>query len=288
MKDSNTTWRKLGAVPPADLVEARMQLHYASQLSSAIGACYSEPQDDYGHVSMKWVDGVLMSGVAEGSVRLRGVLDISELKLALVEDGDERGGGRSAPLASIALGGKTVDEAFDWLRANVSGLGMDPSKLAINTERLPDHGLRSGDRFSIHGIERHIEELGKYMANADLLLHEVADMREGSSEVRVWSHHFDMATVFSFEGGHGIDSMIGAGLSPGDENFAEPYFYVYVWPAPETPSFPDFEGAGGWFTGGWTGAAAPASSIIIHTRADEQRSVSARFLKFAIDTLLRF
>ncbi len=284
MKNSNRTWRKLGAVPPTDLVEARMRLHYASQLSSAIGACYMEPQEDYGHVSMKWADGVLMSGVADGSVRLRGVLDISALKLALVEDG----GDHSNPLASLALDGKTVDEAFDWLKGAVSGFGLDPSKLAINTERLPDHGLRSGDPFSIHGVERSLEEFDRYMANADLALHEVADTREGSSEVRVWPHHFDMATVFSFTGRHGGDSMIGAGLSCGDENFAEPYFYVYVWPAPEAPSFPDFRGSGHWYTGEWTGAAAPASSIITKTQASGQRAVSAGFFEFAIDTLLRF
>ena len=40
---------------------------------------------------------------------------------------------------------------------------------------------------------------------------------------------------------------IGVGLSPGDENISEPYFYVTPWPYPPPAKLPKLPEIGAWY-----------------------------------------
>ena len=73
-----------------------------------------------------------------------------------------------------------------------------------------------------------------------------------SSPVRCWAHHFDIATVISLEGGDAeVARSIGLGLSPGDDSYGEPYFYVAPWPHPEADQLEDVAAIGHWHMAGF-------------------------------------
>ena len=108
------------------------------------------------------------------------------------------------------------------------------------------------------------------------MLGEIAAREAGASPVRCWPHHFDIATLISLEGGDPEHARsIGVGLSPGDESYAEPYFYVSPWPYPESDRLDDIAPIGRWhtagfvayvvigseFAGGFDGGAAVASAV---------------------------
>ena len=65
-------------------------------------------------------------------------------------------------------------------------------------------------------------------------------------------------------------------MSPGDESYDEPYFYVNPWPRPEMVQPPALDGNGIWHTEGWFGAVLPASRLETggdaRTQAEQVRS----------------
>jgi hypothetical protein len=82
------------------------------------------------------------------------------------------------------------------------------------------------------------------------------------SPVRCWPHHFDIATLVSIPGGApGEVRTIGVGLSPGDGSYAEPYFYVTPWPAPDGPTLPELPAGAAWHRAGWFGAVLTGTAI---------------------------
>ena len=55
---------------------------------------------------------------------------------------------------------------------------------------------------------------------------------------------------------------IGVGLSPGDETYAQPYFYVSPWPAPKNPKLPALPPGGHWHTKDFFAAVATADELL--------------------------
>ena len=49
-------WQTLGTVPIADLVEGKVQLHWAAQIVSAFGNALLDPQPDDSQSNLGWVD----------------------------------------------------------------------------------------------------------------------------------------------------------------------------------------------------------------------------------------
>ena len=56
-------------------------------------------------------------------------------------------------------------------------------------------------------------------------------------------------------------AYIGAGLSPGDGHYDEPYFYLSLYPAPEPSTLPPLPPLGHWRVEDFTGAVATATAI---------------------------
>ena len=76
---------------------------------------------------------------------------------------------------------------------------------------------------------------------------------------------------------------VGAGLSPGDGSYAEPYYYVTPYPYPQGPFFTTKK-VGAWHTDGWVGAVLTASELIREKSAAQQGELLQRFLTEWIDT----
>ena len=90
--------------------------------------------------------------------------------------------------------------------------------------------------------------------------------------MRLWPHHFDIATLWTLDAGVDAEEArsVGMGLSPGDGTYAQPYWYVTPWPYPqataeELPPLP----AGRWHAearnGGWTGAVLLGEELVVQT-----------------------
>jgi Family of unknown function (DUF5996) len=77
---------------------------------------------------------------------------------------------------------------------------------------------------------------------------------------------------------------VGAGLSPGDAYYDEPYFYVSVYPQPDSAALPRLPTLGHWHTHEFTAAVVPAHQIVA---ANNQKAAANAFLVGAIDIAIK-
>jgi hypothetical protein len=269
-------WEPVGSVPPVRLAEGRLVLHHAAQLVAAVGRSLVPPRPDDGHTSLEWhrLSRSFVGREVPGPRPWRAALRAEDLSLTVLADGFAFG--------RLALPGRTLGEALGWLLAQAEALGAPAGGLSLETPyALPPHAVANGAPFAVPG-DGSLSELGRWFADADGLLREVAAGWPGSAAVRVWPHHFDVGSVLPLGqgGGEGAPS-IGIGLSPGDEAIAEPYLYVTPWPVPEP--LPDLPAGGRWHREGWTGAVLTGSEIA--ALGSDQAAAAGSFLAGTVEVL---
>lgn len=273
-------WQTLGGVSPDALVEARLQLHYAAQLVSSLGTSFLEPRDDDSHPNLGWLASQrALAGRAVGGVKpFRGALDLADLRLVLLD-------GTDTAVEGLTLGATTLDEAYRWLDDAVARFtgAHRAGGLVRPPYELPDDGLARGASFSFESAS-HFEELARAYGNSHGVLQGLVDTLPGASEVRCWPHHFDLATLVTVESdaSEAATQTIGIGFSPGDGDYAEPYWYVSPWPYPESESALPRLPVGHWHTRGYTAAVLTATALLGSTSADEQPATLSAFLDGAI------
>jgi hypothetical protein len=264
---SSVAWKTVDIHRSAKLSDARRQLHHAAQLATAFGISYLTKKPDDSHTNLEWIEssGGLASNQCRGSRVMLRVTD-----LCLLIDG-----------ASMSLIGHTVDDARNWMKGELGSRGFEPSAFTLDRHyEIPSHPVGSGARFDANGDD--LDQLSRWFSNAAALFANVRRQHGNASEVRCWPHHFDIATLLSFDGGRSV----GAGLEPGDAHYDEPYFYVNMYPSPQQRALPgSLRGGGQWHTREWVGAVLPASSISTD-KAAQSGQVRA-FLDSAIETNTR-
>ncbi len=262
------TWEPLGAVPPRDLGDARLQLHWAVQLVSALGHSVLEADDDDGHASMIW-NVALDAMVGRPLGALSAALRLRDLTLLLVE-GDRA-------VAAHGLQGDSLMGGRSWLEAELSQRGVDTA-LSLPRHNMPMHGVGSGQPFGVDAAA--LVELSRWYANAHGVLTALASLCAAPAPVLCWPHHFDIAVVLTLDDDLDRDRSINAGMSPGDEYYDEPYFYVTPWPPPRADmTFPALS-VGSWHHLGWCGAVATGSEIL--GKGGDQDAVAQRFLRGSV------
>jgi hypothetical protein len=120
----------------------------------------------------------------------------------------ERGKERRAPIESLAVAAALIGPGLlpDGLAGlSDAPLAVDPAACAI---------LAASYSRAAEGLDR---------------LRESAGPADAPSEPILWPEHFDLAIEL---GDDAAGKRANYGLSPGDENHAEPYFYVGPWSAP--------------------------------------------------------
>ena len=276
-------WRPLEGVTLRQLVGARVQAHYALQWLARIARAYIPPQPDDRHTSLLW-DRKLDAFVTQSlKTRIYFSVRIPDLVLSLHDV--------SSSLEIIRLAGHSDLEIREWLGKELSARGFDAEALdAPSPYELPAHPIAEGAKYEMAPPQKDaLAQLAAWFANAELLLSELRRrMRErglATSPVRCWPHHFDIAALTTLPAGDtDVISSIGSGLSPGDEYYEGPYFYVSVSPDPNPILLPKLTRVGHWHTHEFTAAVLTWDNVL---SSNEQKAVARDFLHGAVVAALK-
>ncbi len=230
-----------------DLAETRLTLHYALQPVAAVGQTLAArvPDDSQQSLTVRTLRSWTGALVAGGA--LRAGLDPVALEVRLCD-------GSGAPLASLALPGRTLGEAVAFLRDELERRGQPAGALALPTHPsdFPHHAIADGARFQ-GGGQGARQQLARLFAGTSALLEEIF---EGKTPLLLWPHHFDLAGTAQ------VGSVsVGLGVSPGDGASGLPYWYATLSPFPPANRLPALAGGGSWHLEGWKGAELPLTRL---------------------------
>jgi len=276
-------WRPLHSVDRDRLSEGRRQTHHAVQWLARAARAYVPPRPDDNHTNLGWDD--KLDGFATHRLKddVRLGLKIADLTLVLHGEGSER-------TRAFPLNGRSDPVARKWLGARLSAIGLDESLLDMPSPyKMPEHTMAGGVVYEAVGRGDVLAELAAWFSNANHALNDIREDMIGrkftASPVRCWPHHFDLATLISLEPGHdGKARSVNAGLSPGDEYYDEPYYYVSPYPYPDAASLPHLPKLGHWHTRDFTAAIASSSQIL---RAKDGMVETEAFLRDAIEGAIK-
>ena len=259
-----------------------MQAYYAAQWLARAARAYIPPRPDDGHTNLGWddgFDGFTTHPLAEDT---RLGLRISDLTLALLQNG------RIA--ASFALNGRSEAEAREWLGKQMQTLNFSPAAVdAPLPYVLPPHRLAQGACYDAAGLAEPLCELAAWYANGFCALGAIMQrlVARGlpAPEVRCWPHHFDLDCLTPVaSGAAGTAPTMGAGFSPGDHYYDEPYFYISVYPRPHASALPALPELGHWHMEDFLAALVPASRIIA---LKNRQAETEAFLRSAVDGMVK-
>lgn len=274
----DSKWQKLTNFNIEELAETRKQIHQAVQLAALTGRAFLPKIDDDHFASLLWLeDKNLLAGQSWGKDKIKTAINFENFTLCFLNTDNNIVG-------SFTLDGKTFSEAFDWLKEQVNLLGEDAEKLSLELPyEIPVYPTAGGSPFQFTN-EKLFNELGKYFASANLVLEYVVKNNKEVSPIACWPHHFDIATLIVLDNSNNNYKSIGVGLSPGDDNYNEPYFYITPWPYPKTyeVTLPVLPSGGFWHTKGWVGAILTASDILKYDSSEDQHSAVQKFINKGI------
>jgi hypothetical protein len=278
---SSSRWRPLGRVDFGRVRQARMQAHYAAQWLARAARAYIPPRPDDSHTNFGWdigFDGFITHPLIR-DIRLG--LRMPDLTLALIEDGQIA--------QSFSLHMRSEAGVHAWLALQMQALHLPPAALDVALPyTLPMHPLAQGARYDAVEHAEPLSELAAWFANASDALDAVRQrlLARGlpAPDVRCWPHHFDLDCLTPIRnGGAGTMPTIGAGFSPGDSYYEEPYFYISLYPRPDVSTLPPLHPLGHWHTQDFLAAVAPASRILA---TQQPQAETEAFLHSATDDIV--
>jgi len=213
----------------------RKALHHLVQVLAACARAYQDPQPDDLHTALDWDPQARAFSVT---------LDANTLSL-IVESAtlEWRRGGR---IETSNPGGRTRAGLEERMRRWLELMGLDHTPFTLNPPYdLPPAVFPNGLFQFDSGT---LEALSDMYAATHRALTDMAWI-PGSSPVRTWPHHFDMAVLVKM----GAGRTIGLGFSPGDDSHPQPYYYATPWPYPDKHSLNPAPAGWEWNTEGWVG-----------------------------------
>ncbi|MEP7324567.1 MAG: hypothetical protein ABI836_01345 [Gemmatimonadota bacterium] len=263
-----------GVVPPGQLADARLQCHHAAQILVSLGISLLPHREDDSHTNLGWDPELraLTTHPVPGTAPFRGGLAIAELELLVAGEGISN---------RIPLAGRTIADAWQWLLAEVKKAGGDVKRMTdARHYTIPSHPVAAGAPFQRQPAAA-FAELAAFYGFADSVLKGLVARNPGAAAVRCWPHHFDIATLITLPPSGPDARTVGAGLSPGDDSYAEPYFYVTPYPYPPVDRLARLP-SGHWHTAGWTGAVLKSTDLL--SRTDDPEQHTALFFDSALES----
>lgn len=264
-----TSYEPLGAVAPKELRDARLEAHWAAQVVGAAADACLERRDDDSQSNLGWDAKRRMLVTHDLGAGLQAALRIESLALEVSSP--------SHGTDAYPLEGRTLDDAMEWMESALSRHTVSSRSLSLRDYDMPSHPVRdSGAAFE--APESALAELARWYANASTAINAIAREDERASNVRCWPHHFDLATLITLDPDRDPEQArsIGVGLSPGDDSYDEPYFYVNPWPRPkddDKDDLPKLEHGFRWHTQGFVGAILRGSDLVDSDPDEQKRRV---------------
>ena len=243
---------------PSNLAEARGSAHAAVQPLTRAARANLEPAPDDGHSNLEWSGekAMFLTHMLGGDIACQVGLKLAPLRLVVLGKGDV--------LDELALASQSIARAQDWVDSRLGEMGLEPG----GPVKLPyDLPARVADIDSFGEDSAAFSALAAWYSLAEKSLTGFAklhgDLDPGPSPVRCWPHHFDIATYVGLEAGDFETAKgVGVGLSPGDDAYDQPYFYVNPWPHLDAAALPDAIPPGHWHTAGFVGSIATGDEIL--------------------------
>jgi len=268
-------WEPLGRISPSALSDARLSLHHAAQIVSAVGITHLPHAADDSHTNLGWADGALAGHPVPGERSFRAAIRPSGLTLLLLDAG-------TRTVARQSLFGRTLDDGYAWMTEAIAQYTGAPARsLSRPPYELPEHPAFGGERFGSDS-EPGLLEMTRWYADAERLLSETMPRFAGASPVRCWPHHFDIAMLLPA----GPDKSVGVGLSPGDGAYPQPYWYVSPYPYPKEPALAPLPSGGKWHRGDFFAAVLAGCDLVSGGPEGAQEARSRAFLEAAIEACL--
>jgi hypothetical protein len=279
---STDNWKVL-QYPSADELEvARHQFHQAIQNVGSIGRSFLSEDPSDVTANLEWDSKLqrLAGRWIEGDEVFRSSFSLSDFSVLLVDE-------LYNTISSISLQAKKQTDVMIWLEEQIAELGLKSSDISLKLPyTIPEYPTAKREAFNeVNPMAA--QELEAWFHNTDLVLKRITAEIDGASEVRCWPHHFDIASLITLvdTGDAETSKSINIGMSPGDGNYNEPYFYVSPWPYPVS-ELPDISPTGGfWHEENWIGAILRASDMSHLKTAKDQQDAVVDFLDKNIKTL---
>ena len=260
-------WSMLRKPEPTALAAARALAHRAVQWPARAAWANLPPAPDESHTSLSWDPemAALLGQPLAGGARVG-------LRIAVHELVFTKGNRTEAFL----MAGRSEQEAGAWLDSALTAAGLKPaSGTKLPYDMPPALFARPAQEAA------NLAALSVWFAAGAELLEELKKKykRHKLGPVRCWPHHFDIAMLLEL----GKERSIGIGLSPGDEYYAQPYFYLSPYPKPETGKLPALPPGGRWHEKDFFGAVAPATDILA---LEKPRAGLLKILEAALEEFL--
>jgi len=269
-------WHPVRPERARELTDARLQLHHAAQIVTAMGISYLPKQSDDSHTNLGWLDDIsaLASHPVRGSSSIQLAVRPHPFALLLLDNGESS--------ASFTLDGHTVADGAEWVRDNISKRGLDGSAFTLAKHyTIPSHPVGDSAPFDARDT-RAFDALTAWFSDSARVLEGLVANTPNAAPVRCWPHHFDIATLVEVAPG----KSVGFGLEPGDVYYAEPYFYVNMYPFPSAAPTTKLPGGGSWHSHEWIGAVLPGSRLGREGQREQIDAFFAAAIAEATRTLL--
>ncbi len=246
---------------PKDLEKARVIGHKIAQFVTKAARANLKAEPDDSHSNIGWngaLKGFMSQPIAnEGTIIFVGA-SIAPLSIGLFRD--------DQIISAQSLEDVKESDAASWLDAELQKEGLKPASSVALPYELPA-SVAEVERFSTGNEGAALSTLSAWYDLAHSLFTEFAaanaNLVPGPSPVRCWPHHFDIATYVSLEHGDFETAKgIGVGMSPGDESYDQPYFYINPFPHLDAAALPEPPAPGHWHKEGFVGAIATAEEIL--------------------------
>lgn len=211
---------------PKSLTDTRLQLHWAAQLLAAAADAMLQKLPDDSHSNLAWDE---ENRAMEGHIGAR--IEFATMNL-VTASGD-----------NFSLQGKTLEQARIWMDEELE------SELVLRDYEMPSHPVGEGAAFDAPLAHR--DELANWFTFGQQAMGPIAGCR-------IWPHHFDLGWLIEIDG---PDKSIGGGISPGDQNFDQPYFYINPYGIEKPAELPELIGGAHW-ADNWFGTILTADRIL--------------------------
>ncbi len=272
------SWKHLAPFDPQALAGMRQQFHQAAQSVAAVGRFSLATSEDDGNAVLQWHTGLhaLVGKWISGPVNeVRAGISILQGTIFIEK--------KESGLSSLEIDNKTYPQLMTWLEGQVGEAGLPVNEFSASLPyEIPSYPTQKGAPFDVSNAEMR-KALSNWYEDTDLVLSKLQPRFEQPMEMRVWPHRFDYAASVTLKDSGSADTStyLGLGMSPGDENYDQPYFYVNSWPFVEEDRLKPLP-YGSWHVDDWVGAVLLSEEVV---REDRQVAMVTDFFLNASEQL---